>query len=436
MSSYSGRRRLCRAFCITYAGSCVLIQQPILPVLFAGRVLGGLSTAILFSVFESWLVASFQGLPATLALSGNTPNVKAAVSRALSLTMGRAALVNGIVAAGAGVVANWIVGHTENFRAPFILSGILLIIAWVIIGNMWDENYGAQKSTSSGGGELSKIAAGLGMVRRGVFLFPVFKGVSTDSYYAEPAFLVLGLTQTCFEGSMYLFVFLWVPSLQEAGGSELPLGYIFSSFMISMMLGSIVYTTISSTATITSPSNLPTDGRTDGSSTNKPSADSILVLHAKLASLICACAALSLAYTASFQPNSTGIAVASRKFWAFCLFEACVGAYYPVMGMLRGAFVPNEVRATVRFLSPMRILSSGSVYSSRSTQLSSLFRVPLNIFVTAALVTGVSSARHLVFAGSTLLLATASIACAVVLIPRAENHGSENGEQSNRSPTS
>src|SRR5258706_6303061 len=148
---------------------------------------------------------------------------------------------------------------------------------------------------------------------------------------------------------MYLFLFLWVPSHQAAGGSELPLGYIFSSFMISMMLGSIVYTTISSTATITSPSNLPPDGRTDGSSTNKPSADSILVLHAKLASLICACAALSLAYTASFQPNSTGIAVASRKFWAFCLFEACVGAYYPVMGMLRGAFVPNEVRATVRF---------------------------------------------------------------------------------------
>lgn len=180
--SYSGRRRLCRAFCITYAGSCLLIQQPILPVLFAGRILGGLSTAILFSVFESWLVASFQGLPATLALGGNSPNIKAAVSRTLSLTMGRAALVNGIVAAGAGVAANWIVGQTDGFRAPFILSGILLIIAWVIIGNIWDENYGAQKSTSSGGGELSKIMAGLGMVRRGMFLLSAFKRVTTDLY--------------------------------------------------------------------------------------------------------------------------------------------------------------------------------------------------------------------------------------------------------------
>jgi hypothetical protein len=228
---------------------------------------------------------------------------------------------------------------------------------------------------------------------------------------------------------MYLFVFLWVPSLQEAGGSELPLGFIFSSFMISMMLGSIIYTTISSTAAAASSSTLPTNGRTNSGLTSKPSSDSVLVLHAKLASLICACASLSLAYTASFQPGSTGLAVASRKFWAFCVFEACVGAYYPVMGMLRGALVPNEVRATVRLLSLMPILSSGSVYSS-PTQLSSLFRVPLNIFVTAALITGVSSARHLVFAGSTLLLATASIACAVVLIPRAENYSSENGERS------
>lgn len=133
-------------------------------------MLGGLSTAILFSVFESWLVASYQGLPATLALSGNSPNVKAAVSRTLSLTMGRAALVNGIVAAGAGVIANGIVAQTDGFRAPFMLSGVLLVIAWMIIGSIWDENYGAQKSTSSGGGELSKIAAGLGMVRRGMFL--------------------------------------------------------------------------------------------------------------------------------------------------------------------------------------------------------------------------------------------------------------------------
>jgi len=45
-------------------------------------------------------------------------------------------------------------------------------------------------------------------------------------------FLVLGLTQTIFEGSMYLFVFIWFPTLQESSlnPSSLPLGYIFFGF--------------------------------------------------------------------------------------------------------------------------------------------------------------------------------------------------------------
>jgi len=68
------------------------------------------------------------------------------------------------------------------------------------------------------------------------------------------------------------------------------------------------------------------------------------------------------------------------------------------------------------------------------TQLSSLFRAPLNIFVTVALLTGVSSARHLVFAGCSVLLAVASLACAFVLVKRAEESGTapqpvESGER-------
>jgi hypothetical protein len=155
---------------------------------------------------------------------------------------------------------------------------------------------------------------------------------------------------------MYLFVFLWVPSLQEAGGTSLPLGYIFSAFMISMMIGSIVYTTISSTAKVaSSDTNLPTNGSANGHSNGHSNGtahrdaaplDNIVVLHAKLAALICGIAALLFAY------SSTGSTLSvEKRFWAFCAFEACVGAYYPVMGMLRGSLVPNEVRATVRGIS-------------------------------------------------------------------------------------
>jgi len=154
----------------------------------------------------------------------------------------------------------------------------------------------------------------------------------------------LGLTQTCFEGSMYLFVFLWVPSLQDAGGAGLPLSYIFSAFMISMMLGSIVYTTIATTAKVSSDTSLPTNGHVNGhTAPYTEELDSLVVLHAKLAALVCGMASLLFAYSATGSSMSS-----EHRFWAFCAFEACVGMYYPIMDMLRGTLVANEVRATVR----------------------------------------------------------------------------------------
>jgi len=181
---------------------------------------------------------------------------------------------------------------------------------------------------------------------------------------------------------MYLFVFAWVPSLQEVSmGEDLPLGYIFSAFMISMMLGSLLYTSVTS--------YLPTP--TDSSTLREEPQDNNLTLHAKLSSLVCIVSALALAISVSSSDVRT-------RFWAFCLFEACVGMYYPVQGMLRGSLISNDHRAT----------------------LSSLFRVPLNIFVVFSLMTGVSSARLYVFAGCAFALAISSIMTGWIIVPRAE----------------
>jgi hypothetical protein len=91
------------------------------------------------------------------------------------------------------------------------------------------------------------------------------------------------------------------------------------------MLGSLLYTTIVSYSL---------------SSASQKHAPSSLTLHAKLSSLVCAVSALALA--TSVRSSDERI-----RFWAFCAFEACVGMYYPVQGMLRGSLISNEHRATV-----------------------------------------------------------------------------------------
>lgn len=55
-----GRKKACLAFCAIYALSCVCTTAPSVPVLVLGRVLGGVGTSLLFSVFEGWMVSDFK----------------------------------------------------------------------------------------------------------------------------------------------------------------------------------------------------------------------------------------------------------------------------------------------------------------------------------------------------------------------------------------
>lgn len=124
-------------FCVTYTITCICVTVPSLPVLFIGRVLGGVSTSILYSAFESWLVSSSNHL--------------ALPHSALSNILGRATLINGIVAAVAGVVSNKLVSTTLTFKSPFIASGLLLVLAWAVINRTWHENRGGISSSDDGG---------------------------------------------------------------------------------------------------------------------------------------------------------------------------------------------------------------------------------------------------------------------------------------------
>lgn len=126
---------MCQAFCITYTLACASTFFNFLPILYLGRVLGGISTSILFSAFESWLISSSNNLGLDQGELGSI--------------IGRAMLVNGFVAFSAGVVSNKLVGTFETNTAPFLASGIVLMVSWVIIKSLWAENYG-----NGGGSEV------------------------------------------------------------------------------------------------------------------------------------------------------------------------------------------------------------------------------------------------------------------------------------------
>ena len=130
---------------------------------------------------------------------------------------------------------------------------------------------------------------------------------------------------------MYLFIFFWTAALKSAHAQSgmmegLPFGLIFSCFMCMMMLGSRLFTVY------------------------LPLQDSIAAPHMLL---VLTAIASSCLFLSILSPDER------LTFWAFCLFEGCIGVYFPCMAVLKGKIVEDGVR--------------GKVYG--------MLRLPLNVFV-------------------------------------------------------
>ncbi|KAI3390554.1 hypothetical protein diail_9206 [Diaporthe ilicicola] len=333
-----GRRLACLVFCVAYALSCALTMVPSLPLLFAGRVLGGVSTSLLFSVFESWMVTDFHARK--LGDKGGD----------LSRTFGVMSTLNSVVAIASGVFSEWAVGVSGTRKAPFAAAVVLLAAAFWVISTRWAENYGdaAKDKDKAKKTDDDDKKEGAAAAPR-----PKLWGMLKD-----PRIVCLGLSSTMFEGSMYLFVFMWGPALQSAhayesttagAASGLPYGIIFASFMASVLAASLLF-------------NMAMDSK-------------LLKYTYLLAGIL---GVADLVFYLLEQPRSEQV-----TFWLFCLFEACVGMYWPCMGYLKGQLIEDGVRA----------------------QLYGILRVPLNVFVVVSLYfTGDGDAYAKVFAVCSRLL--------------------------------
>lgn len=307
-------------------------------------MLGGIGTSLLFSVFESWMVTDFRARG--LADRGGD----------LSRTFGVMSTLNSLVAIASGVFSEWVVAAAGTRKAPFAAAaGLLGVAAWVI-STRWEENYGDAAGRNEGDGKKGDAKQQQQQQQPDrPKLWDILK---------DPRIVCLGLASTMFEGSMYLFVFFWGPTLTSArayeaatgGGAAaaggLPYGIIFASFMASVLAASLVFNAAM--------------GRG-------------LVRHAHL--LIGILGAADLVFYLLEQPRGE-----QASFWLFCLFEACVGMYWPCMGYLKGRLIDDGARA----------------------QLYGVLRVPLNVFVVVSLYfTGDGDAYARVFAVCSRLLLAA-----------------------------
>lgn len=170
-----GRKNGCILYCVLELIINGIEHVNDFRLLLFGRVLGGISTSLLFSTFDSWMIAEHKK--------------RQFQDKWLARTFSLAAVGNGVTAVLAGLLAqvsSIYMGEIGPFRLSIVLTalGLFLILDW-------EENYGDVKSEWR-----QNLVHAVQFLR------------------TEPQALVLGLVNSFFEGAMYTFVFMWVPALQ------------------------------------------------------------------------------------------------------------------------------------------------------------------------------------------------------------------------------
>eukprot|EP00560_Eucampia_antarctica_P003387 CAMPEP_0197832566 /NCGR_PEP_ID=MMETSP1437-20131217/15275_1 /TAXON_ID=49252 ORGANISM="Eucampia antarctica, Strain CCMP1452" /NCGR_SAMPLE_ID=MMETSP1437 /ASSEMBLY_ACC=CAM_ASM_001096 /LENGTH=484 /DNA_ID=CAMNT_0043435999 /DNA_START=58 /DNA_END=1512 /DNA_ORIENTATION=- len=338
-----GRKRSCIVYCVLEIIINLLEHFNDFPTLILGRVLGGISTNLLFSAFESWMTTEHRklGFPESW----------------LQRTYSEASIGNGTMAVLAGIVAQVLedkLGHIGPFQGAVALTIVALIL---ILG--WEENYGQTKEGDKAESSLySQFTDG-------------WKATLSDSKIWK-----IGLTQALSEGAMYTFVFMWVPtllSMNPPGG--LPTGCVFSSLMIAITIGGMLFPVLQSYfATFVPQQN---------------------VLEVT-ASLIYVMASISMAIPALCLSSAVDIGICFQTILvSFVVVECCVGLFNPVAGTLRSKYVPDALQGGIL----------------------NIFRLPLNAIV----VCGTFATDHLPSYQVFAMISTCFMAAAFIQLSLASN---------------
>jgi MFS transporter, MFS domain-containing protein family, molybdate-anion transporter len=357
-----GRKRAALTYVAAYTFGCFTKHFNSFWILFIGRIACGVATSLLYSAFESWLVAEHFKRGFNGDWLGNI------FSQAVFLG-------NGLMAIAAGLFAHMLV---ETFQvgpvAPFDAAALVLLIGGAVIATTWPENYGESKSTVAGA--------------------PEEKASITENFKkaaklitSDPKIALLGAMQSFFEGSMYSFVFLWTPALSP-NGERIPHGMIFACFMVSCMAGSAVA----------------------GKLLSNENGYKVEKYMQIVFGLSAACLFVPVMYHRTMADgtgsniNSSaddGISTEGKiQLLAFCLFEALVGVFWPSMMQMRAGYLPEEMRSTII----------------------NFFRIPLNLFVCVVLANVSVIGLSQTFAMSTLLLIIAGFCCVVLDIITPNNN--------------
>jgi MFS family permease len=327
-----GRRKSAILYCLLEMMINYLEQYDILIGLILSRVVGGITTNLLFSVFEAWLVTEHRK-------RGFSEDKLEVLMRDSTVTSNMSAIMSGYIA---HVLAT-------NFGpvGPFKGAVASTFVALLLVTTKWQENYGSNDE------EESKSV--------GSYMREAFSTITSNSQI-----LRIGVIQGLSDGTLQTFVFLWVPALTyfssniNSDAADLPYsvwgldrhgepayGLIFGAFMLCGVIGGVAEPTIRKLLSMLlankSSSNIPDTIIQQHNDANlkkieegeeKPVGVEFL---AAISYLLCSLLLLTPILVNHSSNNAFSVALLS-----FLLYEVLIGLYMPCEGVIRTMYMPND----------------------------------------------------------------------------------------------
>ena len=317
-----GRKRAAILYCCLEITINWLEQFPLLAGLIASRMIGGFTTNLLSSVFETWLDTEYRrrALPA---------DKYELIHRDSVIVSNVAAIASGGLSHALAVAY----GPVGPFKGAVTSTAIAL----GVIALLWSENYGHQH------GDAPKGLSGY------------FRD-AVNAYRRDSKMLRVGIIQSFSEGSVNVFIFLWSPALaalaKQAHSASVGLdkfgdpayGLIFGAFMAAGVLGGLVapYLRRCMSGLLSPPNNA------DDLETVEVDGEVVTFRPMAVEFLAAACYAFSaclLALPCVFTENN------ERSFSvclvAFLALEFLMGTFRPCEGVIRSLYFPAHARASI-----------------------------------------------------------------------------------------
>jgi len=323
-----GRKKSALLYCLLEIAINKLEQYPVLPGLIISRMVGGVTTNLLSTVFDTWLDTEYRR--------------RGFDKEKYEIIMRDSVVVSNLAAIGSGYLAHLL---AENYGpvGPFEGAVTFTTIALVVIALVWTENFGCCEHDVKGVGE---------------FLSDAVKAFKSDKKV-----LKVGVIQGLTCASIQIFIFLWSPALRHFAESAPPgtlgldsngepaYGLIFGAFMAAGVLGGLTAPWIRQFTTyILSPLGLQ-EAQVEGEGKVRPMAVELLAAACYILSAILLLVPCLLSVKGI---NSFSLCLA-----AFLVYEYLVGLYLPCEGVIRSLYFPSEGRASIMTLP--RIIVNGAV---------------------------------------------------------------------------